>query len=229
MKIKTSCLLAFSLAMVLCGCNPGTTVVADDGSVINADGKGVTLRASGHPNARITAAGDLEIDGKAVAVDAAQRALLQTYHREMNAMAADGLAIGKQGAALAGKALTETIKGAIKGNADDVESKIEGQAKQIEQQAMQLCKRLVKVKASQDALAAQLPAFKPYATMEQSDVDDCGTSHNASYDAGKEVGHALGKAMKDDSSVDAAAQADAAAAGETPAVESTSDKAGDAR
>jgi hypothetical protein len=28
--------------------------------------------------------------------------------------------------------------------------------------------------ASQQALAASLPAFKPYATMDQSDVDDCG-------------------------------------------------------
>ena len=28
--------------------------------------------------------------------------------------------------------------------------------------------------ASQQALAANLPAFKPYATMTQEDIDDCG-------------------------------------------------------
>jgi len=28
--------------------------------------------------------------------------------------------------------------------------------------------------ARQQALAAALPAFQPYATMDQSDIDDCG-------------------------------------------------------
>lgn len=216
MKTHHSALFALSLAAALCGCNPGTTVVAGNGNVITANGKSVTLRASGLPNAEISAAGDLTIDGKAVAVDASQRALLQSYHREMNAMTADGVAIGKQGAAIAGKAVSAAIKGAISGNADDVESKIEAETKKIEQQAMQLCKRLATVKASQDALAASLPEFKPYATMDQSDVDDCGSKHNDSYSAGKEVGGSLAKAVKGgkngSAGMDAAQQADAAGA-----------------
>ncbi|HEY5972706.1 MAG TPA: DUF2884 family protein, partial [Pseudoxanthomonas sp.] len=174
MKTLHSSLLVLSLAALLSGCKPNTTVTTDDGNVITANGKAVTLRADGHPNAKITAAGDLEIDGKTVTVNASQRALLQSYHREMNAMAADGMAIGKQGAALAGKAVSEAIKGAISGKTDDIESKVEAEAKKIEKQAMQLCKRLATVKASQDALAISLPGFKPYATMTQSDVDDCG-------------------------------------------------------
>jgi hypothetical protein len=217
MKIINSPLFALSMAALLCSCNPGTSVSTDGGGRVSTNGKSVTLRTDGLPNAQISAAGDLSVGGKTVAVNASQRALLQTYHREMNAMTADGIAIGKQGAALAGKAVSEAIKGAISGKPDDVESKVEAEAKKIEQQAMQLCKRLVTIKAAQDELATSLPEFKPYATLDQSDVDDCGSSHNESYGAGKEVGGSLAKAVKGEKSrspdMDAAQQADAAGAG----------------
>jgi hypothetical protein len=228
MKTIHSPLIALFMAALLCSCNSGTSV-STDGGKISANGKSVTLRVDGLPNAEITATGDLSIGGKAVAVNASQRALLQSYHQEMNAMTADGIAIGKQGAALAGKAVTEAIKGAISGKTDDVESKVEAETKKIEQQAMQLCKRLVTVKASQDALAASLPEFKPYATLDQSDVDDCGSSQNDSYSAGKQAGGSLAKAIKGDKNeatdLDAAQRADAAAAVEAEAVADDSDSA----
>ncbi len=210
-------LLALSLAVLVAGCAPGTHVSTDKGNV-TSNGKVITLRASGQPDAKISADGELTIDGKVVAVNDAQRALLQSYLKEMNAMTADGIAIGKQGAALAGTAVSEAIKGAIKGDGKPVDEKIEAEAKKIEQQAMQLCKRLVTIKASQDALADQLPAFKPYATIDASDVDDCGSKSGDSYAAGKEVGGSLARAVKGEESKqtttepgDAAAQADAAA------------------
>lgn len=212
-------LLALSLAVLAAGCTPGTHVSTDKGNV-TSNGKVITLRASGQPDAKISADGELTIDGTAVAVNDAQRALLQSYLKEMNAMTADGIAIGKQGAALAGTAVSEAIKGAIKGDGDQVDAKIEAEAKKIEQQAMQLCKRLVTIKASQDALAEQLPAFKPYATIDASDVDDCGSKSDDSYAAGKEVGGSLARAVKGEEEKtkqtttepgDAAAQADAAA------------------
>ena len=216
MKTTYSPLLALFMAALLCSCNPGTSV-STGGGKISANEKSVTLRVDGLPNAEITASGDLSINGKAVAVDASQRALLQTYHREMNAMTADGIAIGKQGASLAGKAVTEAIKGAISGKTDDVESKIEAETKKIEQQALQLCKRLVTVKASQDALATSLPEFKPYATLDQSDVDDCGSKQNDSYRAGKEAGGTLARNIKGEkdeaTDVEATQRADAADAG----------------
>lgn len=221
MKTIHSPLLALFMAALLCSCNSGTSVSTDSGR-ISANSKSVTLRVDGLPNAEITATGDLNIAGKAVAVNASQRALLQSYHHEMNAMTADGIAIGKQGAALAGKAVTEAIKGAINGKTDDVESKVEAEAKKIEQQAMQLCKRLVTVKASQDALAASLPEFKPYATLDQSDVDDCGSNQNDSYSAGKEAGGAMARKIKGgkdgSADMDAAQRADAAGASEAEAV-----------
>jgi hypothetical protein len=218
MKTTHSCLLALSLAVLVAGCNPGTHVSTGKGNV-TSNGKVVTLRADGRPDAKISADGELTIDGKTVAVNDAQRVLLKNYIREMNAMTNDGIAIGKQGAALAGTAVSEAIKGAIKGDGDQVDAKIEAEAKKIEQQAMQLCRRLVTIKASQDVLAEQLPAFKPYATIDVSDVDDCGSKSGDSYAAGKEVGGSLARAVKGEEEKtkqatgpgDAAAQADAAA------------------
>ncbi len=229
MKTTYSPLLALFIAALLCSCNSGTSV-STDGGRISANSKSVTLRVDGLPNAEITATGDLNIAGKAVAVNASQRALLHSYHHEMNAMTADGIAIGKQGAALAGKAVTEAIKGAINGNPDDIESKVEAEAKKIEQQAMQLCKRLVTIKTSQDALATSLPEFKPYATLGQSDVDDCESSQGNSYSAGKEAGGAMARKIKGEKDVsadmDAAQRADAAGAIEA---EAATDKNGTTR
>ena len=218
MNIIHFSLLALPLAVLLAGCGPGTHVSTSNGNV-SSDGNSITLRADGQPEARISATGELTIDGKAVTLTAEQRALLQSYIKEMNGMTTDGIAIGKQGAALAGTAVSEAIKGAISGNGEQIDAKIEAEAKKIEQQALQLCKRLVTIKASQDALAEQLPAFKPYATIDASDVDDCGSREGKSYAAGKDVGGSLAKAIKGDEAVtsdaskpgDAAAEADVAA------------------
>ena len=226
MKITHFTLFALPLSLLLAACSPGTHVSTGTGNV-SSDGKSITLRADGHPEARITANGELTIDGKVVAVNAAQRALLQSYISEMNGMTADGIAIGKQGAALAGTAVSEAIKGAISGDGEQIDAKIEAEAKKIEQQALLLCNRLVTIKASQDALAEQLPAFKPYATIDTSDVDDCGSREGESYAAGKSVGSSLAKAVKGakeeavstgaTGTGNAAAEADAAASAEADA------------
>ena len=223
MKITCFTLFAPPLALLLAACSPGTDVSTGTGNV-SSDGKSITLRAEGHPEAKIAMDGELTIDGKVVAVNAAQRALLQSYISEMNGMTTDGIAIGKQGAALAGTAVSEAIKGAINGKGEQIDAKIEAEAKKIEQQALQLCNRLVTIKASQDALAQQLPAFKPYATIDTSDVDDCGSRNGESYAAGKSVGSSMAKAVKGEQDAsaspaatatgNAAAEADAAAAAE---------------
>ena len=40
--------------------------------------------------------------------------------------------------------------------------------------ALALCKQLPSMLTTQQQLAASLPEFKPYATMTQHDIDDCG-------------------------------------------------------
>jgi hypothetical protein len=202
MKIFRSTLLLLAMATVLSSCYPGASVSTGNGQV-TSNGERITLKADGHPVAQITKGGDFSVDGKTQAVTPEQRLLLQTYHREMNGMTSDGIAIGKQGAALAGTAVTEAIKGAINGNGDQIDAKVEAEAEKIEQRALQLCKRLVVVKATQDSLAAQLPAFVPYATIATGDVKDCDSDVK---NRGNE-----GEALTQAHAGNAAEQADAAA------------------
>jgi hypothetical protein len=174
-------------------------------------GRGV---GGSQPKAQISPVGDLLIDGKAVPIDDQQRTLLLDHRGNIIAIAEAGMAIGVQGAELGMKAAGEALKGVFSGNTEGLEKRMEAEGKRMEAEAMKLCARMPAMLASQQALAAAIHEFKPYATMDQSDVDDCSTGHNNTYNAGKDVGRAVGRAMKP--SPDAAATAaDAAAADPT--------------
>lgn len=143
---------------------------------ININGKRLQHHANGLPKAELTPQGDLLIEGKAVPVDAAQRRLLLDYRAQILGIAEAGMAIGSQGADLAGKAVGGVFGVIFGGNEaeKDFEARMEAEGKKIEAEALKLCHRLPALLASQQTLAASIPAFKPYATMTQSDIDDCG-------------------------------------------------------
>ncbi len=111
--------------------------------------------------------------GKAVAVTPAQRKLLLAYRDEVIEVADAGLAIGSKGADLAGKAVGEAIGAIFGGDTKAMEQRVEAEADKLKQEAKVICTRLPALLAAQDALAASLPAFQPYATMTREDVDDC--------------------------------------------------------
>ena len=134
----------------------------------------ISVSKADQPKAEITPAGELLIGGKTVAANPEQRKLLLEYRGHIVGIAEAGIDIGLEGADLAGKAVGEALKGVFTGNTDQIEKKIEAEAKGIEQSAQKLCELLPAMKAAQDKLAAAMPEFKPYATMDQSDVDDCG-------------------------------------------------------
>ena len=149
-----------------------------DGFDISINGKRVDTGAADAalPKAEITPQGDLLIEGKAVAVTPAQRQELMAYRGRIIGIAEAGMAIGGKGADLAGEALGGVV-GAIFGGKDgekEFEQRMEAQGKKIEAEAMKLCVQLPGLLASQQALAASLPEFKPYARMTQEDIDDCG-------------------------------------------------------
>lgn len=123
--------------------------------------------------AEITPQGDLLINGKAVTIDAQQRALLLDYRRQVEKLAGAGMDIGVAGASLGVKAAGEALRGVFSGDTQGIEERVNAEAAKIEASAKQLCELLPTMMAKQQVLAAALPAFKPYATMDQSDVDDC--------------------------------------------------------
>lgn len=140
----------------------------------------VSRRAGGKTQGEITPQGDLLIDGTRQTVTPAQRALLLQYRQHIIHIAQAGMEIGVQGADLGMKAASEAISGIFNGNADKVDEKIKPEAQKIEAAARELCKLLPPMLSTQKELAANLPAFRPYANMTQEDIDDCMKGDGAS-------------------------------------------------
>ncbi|HTL13785.1 MAG TPA: DUF2884 family protein, partial [Thermomonas sp.] len=147
-----------------------------DGPDVNVNGHRIRTSAKDLPKAEITPAGDLLVEGKAVPVTPAQRRQLLAYRGQVIALARSGIAIGGQGADLAGEAVSGVV-GAIFGGKEGERAfneRMEAQGRRIEAEALKLCGQLPPLLATQQALAASLPAFRPYARMTQQDIDDCG-------------------------------------------------------
>lgn len=125
--------------------------------------------------AELTPAGELLIDGKPVAMTAEQKALGHAYRTQLQGVASDGIAIGLEGAKLGIDAAAGALKSLLGGqSADEVGKQAEAAAKEtIKPKVEQLCARLPALLKAQQAWAAAQPEFRPYATMDQSDVDDC--------------------------------------------------------
>lgn len=153
----------------------GNLVLSGDGPSISVNGKqyGPGKDDRDLPRAEITPEGDLLVDGKAVAIDDAQRQLLLDYRGQVIAVAEAGIAIGGKGVDLAGAALQQAMGAIFSGNTDEFEKRIEAEADKIKAEAMTLCRELPPMLATQQRLAASLPEFAPYATMTQEDIDDC--------------------------------------------------------
>lgn len=182
--------------------------VNDGGLVIN----GARIGASDGrlPRAEISPQGDLLVDGKPVPVDEAQRKLLLEHRANVIAVAEAGIAIGMQGARLGSQAASGALASVFSGKSDEFEKKMEAEGAKIEAEALKLCDRLSPLLSSQQALAAALPAFQPYATLEQSDIDDCRSDQDKSGrgNVGREIAQAVAQATAE---VEAAGQVAAAA------------------
>lgn len=139
------------------------------------DGKRKPSSDNTLPKAEITPGGDFLIEGKAVAIDAKQRQQLLSYRGLVVDIAKDGIEAGETAAMAtieaADVSMFRLIVGGLSGS---LERRIERTVKQhIEPMVRQICRRLPEVLASQQQLSASLPEFRPYATLEPDDVEDC--------------------------------------------------------
>jgi hypothetical protein len=127
------------------------------------------------PEAYIRANGELVIDGKTVATTALQRQQLLAYRQQVLGVAVAGIEVGEKAALAALQAtdvsLFRLIAGAMTGS---LERRIERTVtEQLQPKVTQICQRLPGVLASQQVLAASIPQFQPYASLEQADVEAC--------------------------------------------------------
>jgi len=108
----------------------------DHGAGMEFNGRHFGGKDDGESHAKITPKGDLVIDGKAVPVTPAQRALLLEYRGQIIGVAEAGMALGAKGADLAGAAVSEAL-GSIFGDGDTkaMEQRIEAKAEVLKQEA----------------------------------------------------------------------------------------------
>ncbi len=146
-----------------------------DGLHFGKDDKRESAKRKNQPKGEITPGGDLLVDGKKVAVDAAQRRQLLDYRKQVIGIAKTGIDAGEHAAMVAidltNVSLFHLIVGGMTGS---LERRVEASVKRdIEPAVLQICRQLPQLRDSQQALAANVPEFRPYATLDDDDVADC--------------------------------------------------------
>ena len=132
------------------------------------------LDATGLPKAELTPEGNLLIDGKTIVLTDEQRKLAIEYREAIADVAERGARIGLQGAEVAKDAVGAAIAGIVSGGTADIDAQIQDSTERIKAEALKLCDALPALLAKEQALAAAVPEFAPYAGMTQAEIDDCG-------------------------------------------------------
>jgi hypothetical protein len=172
LAFATAVSLVSLLSACVAGGNSGTTDSAFQHIAI-ADNGDVVVHAIDGGDARITAAGDLDVRGKNVAVTPAQRGLLQAYHADALALRKNAVATGKAGMDTGMHAIDAVAKGLASGNASSIDSEVNSRAKKVDALAREVCQDLARLYEDQGAIANAIPAFGPYATIEPHEITDC--------------------------------------------------------
>lgn len=149
------------VAATLTACSSGFNISA--GYHISFDQNGLVMHAPDKPNAHISRSGNLSIDGKDIAVTPAQRELLQRYYQQARAVMDSGTAMGKQGIAMAKSGIDQAVASIFSQDSSAAEKQLDAQSQKIETAADAMCSGVRALGATEQAIAASLPAFKPYA------------------------------------------------------------------
>lgn len=156
-------LLLFLLAPVLAACsNHGSPA---SGRYVSFVGDTIVVKTPDQPDAQISANGDLRIGNRTVVLNPSQRDLLKRYHSQVLAVRDDGMAAGKQGAALGMHAIGSVVNNLVAGTPDKIDQDMDARGKTVEVTAQRMCSDLGRLQATQGEVTAQLPAFRPFAVF----------------------------------------------------------------
>lgn len=140
---------------------------------IDLDGDDVVLTAEDGSRARITPAGELFVRGRRVATGAVERRALRHYNESVHGIVELGMELGIQGAGLAFAALGEVVAALASGDPERAERRVERRAEPIKEGARELCREVQALALIQESIATRLPAFRPYAVLEEDAGEDC--------------------------------------------------------
>ena len=135
-----------------------------------------SARRTNVPHAEITPAGDFLIEGKPQDITITQRRQLLAYRGLVVDIGKAGIDIGERSAeaaldAVGNRSLLGLMFGAMSGS---LERRIERLVyEEVGPAVRGICKQLPRVRASQQRLASSLPQFRPYATLDAADIEDC--------------------------------------------------------
>lgn len=152
------------IAMSLAACSPG---INGTGHRITFDSNGMVIHATGHPDAHVSQDGDLRIGGESIAVTPAQRQLLQHYYRQAGEVMQDGRTMGKHGVSMAERGIGDAIASIFHGDSATAEKRMDAESQKMESDADALCANVKALGATQKTIAAEIPAFAPYASGDQ--------------------------------------------------------------
>lgn len=148
-----------------------------------AEGGRIVLHSRSAPDALLGADGSLSIDGQPVAVTPAQQALLRSLHEQVETLQHDAVATGKAGAATAAATMSAVAEGLSNHDPESIGPRVDAAAAKVEAGATKICTDLAALRATQQTLAAQLPAFAPYASINAGEVSDCNGTQRQRNDA----------------------------------------------
>lgn len=157
--IVAAALAATPLTAAAVDCNADYDIEGDvDLDIRSTDGD-IVFKRDGTEIVRITTAPELVVNDRTIALDAAGQADLVAYRDAYLELIDEAKAIGVAGAKLGGKAAYAVVVGLLTGTADEVEAKIEAEAKKLEEQAENLCVVVERMHTHHRSLAARVPEF----------------------------------------------------------------------
>ncbi len=168
--LRKSALIALALALVACGHNENGKSFTHFSVV---DDSHLAIHARGAADAVISVDGNLRIEGQPIALAPAQQALLKDYFAGIVALRHDAIATGAAGIATAGTAISSVVNGLANGDPDSIGAKVDEKAAKVDAAAAKICVDLASIRLKQDAIASQLPVFRPYALLDAGEVADC--------------------------------------------------------
>lgn len=164
--------LTATLALAACGHSYTDVNISSGGNIRLHDGY-VTIQADGAREATVSANGDLRIGSREIAVNSAQRQLLRRYFVTADGIGQQGIAVGKAGAHMAGGTIGDVFRNLFSGHPDRIDADVHKRTDRLLAKVSVICDGLQSLQTTQDELAASLAAFRPYANLHASDVQDC--------------------------------------------------------
>ena len=161
------------LTLGLSACGSGARINMD-GQIIHMHADRISIRDRGGGTAEIKGNGDLRIAGKPVLLTPAQRVLTTRYFTQAQIAMFDGKQTGLAGAHMAGSVIGSLIPALFHDDSRIINNDTaHAQTVNLDRHVDRLCAEIGAIRTTQDQLVAQLPAFAPYAAIDQRSVKSC--------------------------------------------------------